>query len=292
MPYLHPAATALAFLLILILALRTSRLSRRLKELRALAKSLQATNLNARHDLYAMLAHARLAALGRQPRLPIAFTSELGEDHFLWDLFDRRCDGYYIECGAFDGKTLSVTYPFEALGWTGLLVEALPEPYKHCLAARPHSRVVHAALSRRGSTGSTTFTIVGDDAQAQMLSFLTTNDPHRRNLRKRRDDAVAVTVPLADMDAVLTDNHPPIDFAVIDVEGGELDLLHGFDLDRHRPRVLLVEDLSNGKDPRVAMDLARRHYTRVTSLGRNDVYIRSDEHALIQRARRLTGIIE
>jgi len=36
---------------------------------------------------------------------------------------------------------------------------------------------------------------------------------------------------------------------VIDVEGGELEVLDGFDLQIQRPRVLIIEDNSMGRDP-------------------------------------------
>ena len=37
--------------------------------------------------------------------------------------------GYFIEIGGFDGVTLSNTYLLEQQGWSGLLVEPLPEHF-------------------------------------------------------------------------------------------------------------------------------------------------------------------
>lgn len=83
----------------------------------------------------------------QQPgRLPMQLQSQFGEDAFLMDLFDGRTEGFFIEAGAFDGRRLSATYVLEALGWTGLLVEPMPDRFEQCRAARPGSRVVRVMV--------------------------------------------------------------------------------------------------------------------------------------------------
>ena len=47
-------------------------------------------------------------------------------------LFQR--DGFFVECGAFDGETRSNTLNLERdLGWTGVLIEADPVNLMQCL---------------------------------------------------------------------------------------------------------------------------------------------------------------
>ena len=53
---------------------------------------------------------ARLQREGRKPALPVEACSQWGEDVLLWDLFGGKTDGFFIEAGAFDGYTFSVTY--------------------------------------------------------------------------------------------------------------------------------------------------------------------------------------
>jgi len=55
------------------------------------------------------------------------YRAQFGEDRILWQVFKRRHHGYFIEVGAYDGITLSNTYFLEQMGWTGLLVEPIPE---------------------------------------------------------------------------------------------------------------------------------------------------------------------
>ena len=44
------------------------------------------------------------------------------------------------------------------------------------------------------------------------------------------------------LDEILAGAREPMDFVSIDVEGSELDVLGGFDLERFAPQVLIIED--------------------------------------------------
>src|SRR2546430_9729205 len=83
--------------------------------------------------------------------------SQTGEDALLWDLLGDRESGFFVEAGAYDGYTFSVSYLFEAAGWTGVLVEPLGDRAAECTERRPASRVVNAAVSRPGSAATGAF---------------------------------------------------------------------------------------------------------------------------------------
>src|SRR5436189_990207 len=76
--------------------------------------------------------------------------SQTGEDALLWDLVGDRKRGFFVEAGAYDGYTFSVSYLFECTGWSGVLVEPIQERAADCERRRPGSRVVAAALSAPG----------------------------------------------------------------------------------------------------------------------------------------------
>lgn len=274
---------------------RHHRLADRLKRLELAERDL----LNLRRTVATDQATLAIDRAGLSPRLPIRFPSQFGEDLLLWDLFERRLTGFYIEVGAHDGVTDAVTYPFEAVGWTGLLVEPMPSRFEACRAARPHSHVVHAALAGKGSTGTTTLSILAPEGHAGDVSesgkdVLTAHIAGRamegRYGSHLSDERGRVEVPLTTMDAVLAAMPTPpsrIDFAVIDVEGFEMDLLDGFDLDRWRPRLLLIEDLSMGLGPKgktIREYAEARGYRQVGWYAYNRLLIRADEPALLQRA--------
>jgi FkbM family methyltransferase len=223
-----------------------------------------------------------LQAQGRTPQLEPRFGSQFGEDVALWDIFAGQPTGFFIEVGAFDGVSISVSYPFEAYGWTGLLIEPIPERYEQCRKNRPHSRVVNTAVSKRGAAPTATFEIVEGDAGWNMHSYLNTDALHMSRIagQKRRQISVAVTT----MDELLKDHRGAIDFAVIDVEGGELELLDGFDLLKHKPRVMLIEDNSGGQDPKLPNYINNFPYDFIGWIGVSRLYIHKNEPELRARA--------
>lgn len=187
---------------------------------------------------------------------PIDFRAQFAEDSVIWELLDGQTTGFFIEAGAFNGYDLSVTYALEAIGWTGLLVEPIPERAAECKARRPGSRVVNAALS---STIGTASFRVSDDQYGGMLSAI-------------GDAPESIQVPMTTLDALLADHVRPIDAVIIDVEGSELDVLRGFNLQRFRPRILIVEDNTRGKNTALDEHMADQPYRLLTWCEMNRVY--------------------
>lgn len=267
---------------------RFDRLERRTEEL-----------LQAIKPAYTARAMAALASAGRSARFAPVFRSQFGEDLFLFELFSTElgvpsAGGYYIECGGYDGWTYSVTAVFDAIGWDGLLVEPIPSLAESCRRSRPNARVVQAALSVRGSTGTAKFTHLTDSANKyDASSFLSDARDAGHTKKPPTGSASLVEVPLTTMDNVLSEKPPTprggrdgrVDFAVIDVEGAELSLLDGFDLAKWKPRVILIEDHSMGSDPALLNYLSERGYEHVTWISYNRLMIRREETGLIERAR-------
>lgn len=212
-----------------------------------------------------------LAAAGRQPIYPIELRSQFGEDALILTLFDGQLDGFFIEVGAFDGYAGSVTYALECLGWTGLLVEASPDRAEECRRRRPHSRVVHAALG--GREGEITFTITDDDAGGMFSHIAGT--PGRKS-RVLAAGTRSVAVPLLTLDQLLENQPGDIDAVVIDVEGSERDLIAGFDIGRHQPKVVMIEDNAKAPAAWLTEHMAALPYTYVAWLKVNRVYVRDD----------------
>lgn len=218
------------------------------------------------------------------------FRAQYGEDRILWQVFRGRRSGYFIEIGAFDGVTLSNTFFFEQVGWCGLLIEPIPKMYERAVAARPRSRVVHAALGARGSRGTAKFTFT---KKVGVLSFLKTDPEHLERCRREGAELIEVEVPLTTVgDLLMEEQRSPaltgspwspekgwqIDFVSIDVEGMELEVLDGFDLGLFRPRILVIE---NERATGAALEpyLAARGYGRFYRQVINDFYVRLDDPA-------------
>ncbi|MBX9735866.1 MAG: FkbM family methyltransferase [Phycisphaerales bacterium] len=242
-------------------------------------------------NVAAVEARTLLNEHGRKPRMPMHFRSQYGEDMLLWALFEGQLDGFYIEVGAFDGVTLSVSYAFDAIGWDGLLIEALPEVASACKHNRPHARVENFALARAGATGTTTFNLAGD-GPGSVFSYREPTASHTQLLQQQGVKSREITVPVTSLDALLESQAPtrPIDFAVIDVEGGEVELLAGFDIERWKPRALLIEDNTRGQDPALNSVFASLPYELVGWVEVNRLYIRNDEPELKNKFKQHAGL--
>ena len=159
--------------------------------------------------------------------------------------------GLFFEVGANDGLSQSNTAYLEKYqGWRGILVEPLPMQFFRCLANRPRSTVINAALVSRDFSDKTV-----EIAYANLMS--TINDPERNLLSVEGHVATGsqfltpeekalsghrITVPALTVSAVLDNTgHAQVDFFSLDVEGYELEVLKGIDFSRHRPHYFLIE---------------------------------------------------
>lgn len=281
---------ALALVLALVAVVAGQRQHARVR--RRLATLAQAEVVARRSAASAMawMLSERLRAAGRQPRYPVDFRADFAEDVLLFHLFEGRLDGTCLECGAFDGLTGSVTYAFDAAGWKTILVEASPSAAALCVTNRPSSRVVHAAASGHGASGTLGFVEVMPQAGAQAAgarpnSFVLGASTPRRiagSMQQR-----VVDVPRTSMSSVLADEGPFIDLAVIDVEGHEMELFDGWDFAACAPRVLIVEEDPPGSRPDLVQMLEKRGMISVGMRGWNRIMVHQSQKELLARARLL-----
>lgn len=215
------------------------------------------------------------------------FRAQFGEDRVLWEVFQHGTSGYFIEVGAYDGVTFSNTYFLEQMGWCGLLIEPDPEMAARAAAARPRSRVIQAACGRADERGTARFTVARG---AQVLSYLRTDAAHTERCRREGAELVEIDVPVRPLDEIILAErdaphlgHGPwnaqrgwcIDLISIDVEGTELDVLHGLNLGRFKPSVLVME---NDRPSGAAIEpyLARHGYAKFHRQAINDFYVRQE----------------
>jgi len=252
-------------------------------------------HLRLQRAIYERLARRAAEERGMPPgSIPIEFRSEWGEDVVLYELFDGAESGTIVEVGALDGRTHSVSYALEALGWRAVLIEPVPAQAERCRAHRPGSAVVHAALGPAGSGGETTFQVPEDERFLPSAHRVHEGMErgHLGALAQNRAAMREVRVPLMSMDEALARAVvASVDAAVIDVEGAELGVLEGFDLDRWRVGVLVIEDNSLGRSDAVAAHVRGRGYEQVLWVGANRVFVRCDRADLLARAQRVAELI-
>lgn len=91
-----------------------------------------------------------------------------------------------------------------------------------------------------------------------------------------------ITVPCLTLDDILKDCEKSIDFISIDVEGAELEVLLGFDIEKFQPRVLVIEHHADEKDSAVKSLLAAYGYVDKLRVGSNTFYTRADDKGIFK----------
>jgi FkbM family methyltransferase len=209
---------------------------------------------------------------------------QFGEDRILQEIFGEKPEGYCVEIGAYDGRTGSATYLFEQRGWHCLLVEPNPALVEEIRKHRACT-VVNCAVSNKEGTASF---FVAENVEEMSTLDLT---PDRLEWIEQVGGAVKeVTVRTATLDSLLAEAaFPEIQFITIDVEGHEMEVLEGFTLEVHRPRIVIIEDNSasddpraRGGDPRVGRHMSEHGYVHFRRTGVNEWYAHESDTELVR----------
>lgn len=203
--------------------------------------------------------------------------SQHGEELFAWSQLGFKSQGVFVEIGAHDGISLSNSQFFEGIGWKCLLVEANPGLVGKCRQNRPDAIVVHAAVGADDG-GTIPFSQVTGPNGMEMLSHTVTSAGHLKRIAAKGGRIDVLQVPRRSLQAILNEHHCGTpDILSIDVEGAELDVLKGVDFEHCRPKVIVVEDNTAGRDSAVASFLGTVRYRRVITVGCNDIFV-ADGH--------------
>jgi FkbM family methyltransferase len=198
--------------------------------------------------------------------------SQYGQDRFVAALLGTRRGGTFVDVGAYDGRAYSNTlYLEEQLAWSGLCIEPNPTSFARLRESRTTPAVNVAIADTDGEAPFTTF-----DGYGEMLSGLTTTLKREAQIVARDRDlhAAEITVPVRRLDGVLTSHRiDHVDYVSIDVEGGELGVLAGFDPAGYGVEVITCE--IDGPDRRrIERRLAELGFRLRAVLASDGVFVR------------------
>lgn len=155
-------------------------------------------------------------------------------------------NGFFIEAGAHDGLKYTNTLYFEKYrNWTGLLVEPIPDQAALCAENRPRCIVENCALvsfDYPHETVEMRYCGLMSLVKGAMKSDAEESRHIELGCNVQQLESYSLTVPARTLTAVL-ESHGirHVDFLSLDVEGYELEVLKGLDLDRYHPALMLIE---------------------------------------------------
>lgn len=162
--------------------------------------------------------------------------SQLGQDIFVLETCGWKRDGWFVEFGATDGKTLNNTWLLEKqFGWTGILAEPARCWHKALMASGRTAKIDTACVWTR--TGEVLQFHETDWQEVSTIAAFAGDDMHDRSGAKKYD---VTTISFNDL---LEKHGAPaeMDYLSIDTEGSELDILTSLDFTRYRFKVITCE---------------------------------------------------
>jgi FkbM family methyltransferase len=197
-------------------------------------------------------------------------TTESNECRGIWNFFGRRSDGAFVEVGANHPTQFSQTWFLEQQGWSGVLIEPNPQFQDLLREQRPRSKTFQVAVGNPSQTGEVDLFLSGKN-----LALRSALAPP-----PKKSSAKTIRVQLRTLDSVLVEaGVTRVDFISIDVEGFELDVLQGFDLERFRPQLILLEE--HRGDFKKHFYLRRHGYRLVKRTGLNNWYVPAESSATV-----------
>ena len=207
------------------------------------------------------------------------YKSETGVDKWIREniFTDYKYRGVMIEVGAATPDYISNSYHWRKNGWRTIAIE--PNPYFVDLHKKEGSEVLPYACSNE-DLDNVDFTIIGkldDSIETSFHSFshisdncLTSQDiPKDWKISYNNSNKVEIKISVKKLDTIIKElKLKKIDILTIDVEGNEGKVLEGLNLKKHKPKVIVLENICKFFD--FNQLLSPYGYEHVTTLGDYD----------------------
>lgn len=174
------------------------------------------------------------------------FLNNVHVDSILRSYFpDYKYKGVFLDVGAFEPIRISNSYHFEKNDWDVYCFEANTGSIP---LLKLHRKNVFNYAIYDTDKDETTFNVVLSNGWTAGFSAIELS-ADIANIFKTNDKKITqLKVPQRTLNTILQTDLPhitQIDILKIDIEGGELKCLHGLDLLKYNPKLILLENITN-----------------------------------------------
>jgi FkbM family methyltransferase len=176
--------------------------------------------------------------------------------------FSNAKDGIFVDVGANDPFIESQSYHLEQLGWHGLLIEPLPNMCELLRKNRTGIVVPYACSSKENHKKI-----------LPLISFGVCSTLESKLIHTNKVKQDVIYIETRTLDSILEENNikESFDLLSIDVEGHEIELFKGFDIQRWKPKLVLLEDHVTTQDKHKFM--VKNGYQFLLRTGLNTWYV-------------------
>ncbi len=193
-------------------------------------------------------------------------------------------NGYFIEFGAYDGEYVSNTSGLADLGWKGLYIEPVKEYYEKCKERHKTNnvKVINCAVGdvekKIEITIGGPLSSISKETVQRFKKMNWSKNSFKKNLKQ--------TVMQYPLNKLLEENSVPQQFDIlsIDVEGYEWKAIKNFNINKWKPKIIIIELHDNNKNYKHEWDDAKKIRELFNSAGyyviykdfSNTIFIRND----------------
>jgi len=202
---------------------------------------------------------------------PISPSCQINNIDALYEkLFGHKADGIFVEVGGHDGFSFSNTWGLAKTGWRGLYIEPVRKLAELCewTHEKHNVKVVQVVVGDHNSKDLVKFYINKDNITSAGGTLY-------EEMAKKVNAHDCMYIPMKTLGTILMEEEFPMEFdlLVIDVEGGELDVLKGINLHARNVKVVIVENNDHAEE--IKEYLTRQYYYDLEQNdGVNSVFVR------------------
>jgi FkbM family methyltransferase len=213
---------------------------------------------------------------------PLVSYAQNFEDVMLWRALKHIQRGFYIDVGANDPVSDSVTKLFYDAGWCGINIEPLQSYYQDLVRMRERDiNLKVAAGADNGHIDLWECDIPGLTTACAEVVAMHLSNGHYGAYKK------VPVLPLRDICAQYVEQD--IHFLKIDVEGLEQEVLNGMDFSKYRPWIVVVESMKPNSMIEAHQlwedHLRSQDYLFAYADGLNRFYLAGEKHELLNKLR-------